>query len=578
MTTTNPIATHSHVGDGTANAYAVQMAILADTDIIVYSVVIATEVATTLTLNVDYTLTRSTTFFLITPTASIAATVKWVIVRALPATQTLNLVDQNAFPPEAVEDEFDRLQHQINDLRAILDRCLKAPITDPAGLVYDIGRAVDRASKTAAYDASGNLTAVDVDGDTATLTASAFGQTVMDAASADAALNLHGLYRGTTASRPATPGYGEGSIHFASDDLIVSYYTSGAWQSVSGAVTGTRNLLPNGEFLVNQQVGPYTAASTPQLNSNGYYCFDQMVLLSDGNDIVDVSDETTDIPAGFSHACKMVVQTASKKFGLMLPLSNEESAVLLGGGTGVASLSFYAKSTQLTALRAEIWTWSGTVDAFTRASVGVWQASGTTPDPAANWVAENTSASHTISSTWTRFSASNIAIDSLSAANVALVILYPNTDASISDDLFVTGCQINEGATVAPFDHHSPAATLVDCLPYYQKSFNSTVRPVQNVGSSAGALYQARQTSTGSAYGGIHHYSAVPFHSTPSVTAYNPQSANTKWYAVGDGSDAGTSSIAAAGTSGFFIDMGSIAATASELFEIHWSAEAWLGV
>jgi hypothetical protein len=575
VTVTNLTATHSHTGDGTATAYTVNMPIFAATDIVITQVTIADNSTTALVLATDYDLTIVPgANFTVTPLASIAATETWETIRAIPNTQNTDLTDQNAFPPDSVETQLDKLTLQIQDLLAITDRSISAPISDAAGLSYDVGTVAARAGLHLKWDASGNLTAVALD-DSSTLTASTFGQTVMDALTAAAALALHDIYISAIASRPAAPD--TGSVHFATDTFATSFYDGAAWNDAIVTSAERPNLLPNGEFLVNQRGGhsvAFTAAAGAYINNGDgtSYLFDQQILLSDGNDIIDVARETTDVPTGFTVSCKATVQTASKKFGYLFPLSNQESGPLLGG-SGVASISFYAKSTQLTKVRAVLLSWDSTADAITADVVNAWGASGTNPTYVANWTAENTAADLTISSTWVRHTIGNVAVDTASTANVALFVYYNETDASISDDLFVTGIKINEGATASVYDHRSFNSTFVDCSAFYQKSFNPFTRVNQASGNSNGAAVWVAP-STATLAGNVHVRLSNPFFKASALVLYNVVNSNAQWHNFTTAADAGAATGAFFGSTGHSIEFGAVAVTVSDQLFIHWSAEA----
>ena len=62
------------------------------------------------------------------------------------------------------------------------------------------------------------------------------------------------------------------------------------------APTG-KNALVNGGFRVVQRGTSFTSTSTPA-NDDDTYLLDRWLLLSDGDDIVDVSQETTVVPSG----------------------------------------------------------------------------------------------------------------------------------------------------------------------------------------------------------------------------------------------------------------------------------------
>ena len=61
----------------------------------------------------------------------------------------------------------------------------------------------------------------------------------------------------------------------------------------------TKNLLRNGDFRVVEHGTLFTATSTPA-NDDDTYLLDGWVNLSDGDDVVDVSQQTATAPTGGS--------------------------------------------------------------------------------------------------------------------------------------------------------------------------------------------------------------------------------------------------------------------------------------
>src|SRR3990167_304736 len=75
-----------------------------------------------------------------------------------------------------------------------------------------------------------------------------------------------------------------------------------------------RNALINGDFRVAQRGTSFTGATTPA-NSDDTYLLDRWILLSDSNDIVDVT-QSTDAPTNGLNSIALDVETVDKKFGI----------------------------------------------------------------------------------------------------------------------------------------------------------------------------------------------------------------------------------------------------------------------
>ena len=84
-----------------------------------------------------------------------------------------------------------------------------------------------------------------------------------------------------------------------------------AGSAQGGGITGA-NALINGQFAVAQRGTSFVAGA----NNDTDYTLDRWKLFSDGNDIVDVTQETTTVPTNRQFAIAVDVETANKKFGI----------------------------------------------------------------------------------------------------------------------------------------------------------------------------------------------------------------------------------------------------------------------
>ncbi len=223
------------------------------------------------------------------------------------------------------------------------------------------------------------------------------------------------------------------------------------------------NALINGEFRISQRLATFTSATVPA-NSDDTYLLNRWVLLSDGNDIVDVSQSTT-APTGYSNSIKLEVETANKQFGILQIIENKNSIPLIGG---VASLSFQARMAAADdnthSLKAAILSWSSTADAVTSDVVASWGASVTL---AANWTSENAAASNTLTTSWQEFKIENVAIDTASAANLAVFFYCDQTNGVVDDAIYITGVKLESGATATTNIQRPISEELALCAYYY---------------------------------------------------------------------------------------------------------------
>ncbi len=152
---------------------------------------------------------------------------------------------------------------------------------------------------------------------------------------------------------PAVTGY----MLSSTDAGVMSWAAGGA-----GAVFG-HNTIINGAFAMAQRGTSFT--STGSANNDDTYNLDRWTLLSNGNNIVDVSRDTADVPTGGLYAAKMSVVTVNKKFGLLQIIEQKNCIGLIGN---TITLSFSAKvsnTTRLATCKAVILSWSSTADTVT---------------------------------------------------------------------------------------------------------------------------------------------------------------------------------------------------------------------
>jgi len=277
------------------------------------------------------------------------------------------------------------------------------------------------------------------------------------------------------------------SLATAENDFLVA---SGSGAFVKKTLNETKTILGfgypglyqqaliNGGFQVNQHaVSTYTSATTPA-NSDDTYLFDQWMLLSDGDDAADVSQETSVVPPGAAASAKFEVETANKKFGILQIIENKD-AIKFAGKT--VSLQFKARTVTgkvIENLRAAVLSWSSTADSVTSDVVAAWGTEGADPTWATNWTCENTPANLAlVADAWTTYEIENISIDTASMANLAVFIWVDDTDAAIDDLLYIGQVQLNEGAACTTYMPRSFDEELQKCERFYQKSYNYAVAP-----------------------------------------------------------------------------------------------------
>jgi hypothetical protein len=227
-----------------------------------------------------------------------------------------------------------------------------------------------------------------------------------------------------------------------------------------------KNRLINGSFGIAQRGTSFT--STSSLNNDDTYNLDRWFVLSDGNDIVDITQETSTVPTNELTAIALDVETINKKFGIAQII---ERVNCIGAIGNTVTLSFQAKvsaTTKLDNVKCAIVAWSGTADTVTSDIISAWEAEGTNPTLIANATYENTPVNLNLTTSYATYSVS-AAVDTASTKNIIVFIWSDVTDTTLGDFLYITNAQLEIGSTATPFERRLYNQELANCQRYYAK-------------------------------------------------------------------------------------------------------------
>jgi len=232
----------------------------------------------------------------------------------------------------------------------------------------------------------------------------------------------------------------------------------------AGGLTGA-NALINGQFAVAQRSTSFTSGA----NNDTDYTLDRWKLFSDGNDIVDITQETSTVPTNRQYAIALDVETANKKFGIAQIIEQKNCVNLIGE---TVTLSFQAKvsaTTNLDNVKAAIIAWDGTADTVTSDMISAWGVEGTNPTLATNFTYENTPANLNLTTSYATYSVT-ASVDTASAKNIVVFIWSDVTTTSAGEFLYLSDVKLEAGQTATPFEHEDYGATLAKCQRYYSHS------------------------------------------------------------------------------------------------------------
>jgi hypothetical protein len=238
----------------------------------------------------------------------------------------------------------------------------------------------------------------------------------------------------------------------------------------SGAYFGFKNRLINGDFSVAQRGTSFVSGA----NNDDTYNLDRWYVLSDGNDAVDITQDTTTVPTNQLTAIALDVETTNKKFGIAQIIEQVNCVGLIGN---TVTLSFKAKvssTTKLDNVKCAIVAWSGTANTVTSDIISAWGAEDTNPTLIADATYENTPANLGVTTSYATYSVS-AAIDTASTKNIIVFIWSDVTDTTAGDFLYITDVQLEVGSVATPFERRPYGTELALCQRYYQIAIYATL-------------------------------------------------------------------------------------------------------
>jgi hypothetical protein len=264
---------------------------------------------------------------------------------------------------------------------------------------------------------------------------------------------------------PVKDDYATGDVLTASNmnDLSGTLNTL----SAAGNVVN-KNYLINGGFAVAQRGTSFT--STGSANNDDAYTLDRWYILSDGNDAIDVTQETTTVPTNGEFAIALDVETVNKKFGIATIIENKDVIGLVGNTVTFSFKAMVSSTTKLDNVKAAIVAWSGTADTVTSDIISAWGAEGTNPTLIANTTYENTPANLNLTTSYATYSVT-APIDTASTNNLILFIWSDVTDTTAGDFLFIAEAKLERGSTATAFEYAGGTfqGELAACQRYYQR-------------------------------------------------------------------------------------------------------------
>jgi hypothetical protein len=243
------------------------------------------------------------------------------------------------------------------------------------------------------------------------------------------------------------------------------------WAEAGGGTSNADyNMIINGDMQIATRGTTITSTSTTTNNDDDSYTLDRWVLLSDGNDIVDVKQSTDSPNDGSSKSLQLEVETADKKFGIVQIIENCNCHDALASGKVSLSFKMKASDASIDDVRAAVVAWSGTADTVTSDIVSAWEAEGTNPTLITNATYENTPADLNPTTSWAEYKIEDVTVDTSSTGNILIFIWSGVTDVEVNDSLYITDVQLESGSTANSFKRLDIETTMQQCERYYESS------------------------------------------------------------------------------------------------------------
>jgi hypothetical protein len=255
-----------------------------------------------------------------------------------------------------------------------------------------------------------------------------------------------------------------------------------------GPLAGMRSAVVNGSMAIAQRGTSFVAGA----NNDDTYNLDRWYVLSDGNDVVDITQNTTTVPTNGKYAIALDVETVNKKFGIAQIIEADNCIGLIGDQVTLSFKARVSATTNLDNVKAAIVAWSGTADTVTSDIISAWNVEGTNPTLVANATYENTPANLNLTTSYATYSVT-ATVDTASTSNIIVFIWSDVTTTSLGEFLYVTDVQLERGPVATPFERRPIGVELALCQRYYCQLAETDM---------LGGLTQRRYASTNAVYNG----------------------------------------------------------------------------
>ncbi len=218
-----------------------------------------------------------------------------------------------------------------------------------------------------------------------------------------------------------------------------------------------RNFIHNGNFSVRQRGSNFVAGG----NNDGAYTADRWYILSDGNDIIDVSI------GGVQSRIKLDVETANKKFALVQVLEYQDVHQMLNKSVTLSFVAWLQQSgSSLQNVKCALAYQSVAQDAHAHDLIVSWNGNGVNPSLITNWSYLTTPATLALTTSEQAFSIT--ASVPSGATNIAVMVWSDTTTTTVGHMLNLRDFQLELGTQASAFEVQPYALQLATCQRFYE--------------------------------------------------------------------------------------------------------------
>ncbi len=379
-----------------------------------------------------------------------------------------------------------------------------------------------------------------------------------------------------------TPTLGDDDTSIATTGFVMDAFANG----FGGAAFGFKNKMINGTPDVWQRgVGPFTGSAASEPYTADRWRWSQV---GGGAGVVTL-DQTTNVPTIaqgatrlFNFSLRVDVTTAdaaigaAEAYGVLHKMEGYDWAAL---AQRPCVLSFWFRTERAGTYCASLRNTAADrsfVGEFTHAGGGAWEFK-QIPVPASpsagtwNYTTGIGIQIHFTLAAGTNF---HTTAGAWQTGNFLATVNQVNAMGLATDDVRITGVQLEAGTEATPTETRPFATELAMCQRYYEKSFAYATAPAQNAGTVGALRFIAGKAGANAEFG--FSYYVVRKRAAPTVTLFNPSAANGQ---VRDSSAAADCSAAVGSsveTALYISATGNAATAVGNALDIQWTADAEL--